>query len=169
MSYTSDGRQSLINVTFHVGNVGFHQRNFNLLRFLASPPINSLQPRTYRSYEIFTSVKMTFWLCSIRVGGLPDSLFPIEAIFFSIDVLRAIHRRMISNFRDDAQILTVNNVKKLCAAKTKFDEGTVSNELANFRRLLALSYKNTIVGIKSPSPSPSPSPFIKCVKLYRTL
>jgi len=110
MSYTSDGRQSLINVTFHVGNVGFHQRNFNLLRFLASPPINSLQPRTYRSYEIFTNVKTTFWLCSIRVGGLPDSLFPIEAIFFSIDVLRAIHRRMISNIRDDAQILTSRSI-----------------------------------------------------------
>lgn len=99
--YTSDDRQNVINVTFFV----FHQRDFNLLRFLASPHINSLEPRTYCSDKIFTNVKWLFDYIRL-VGRLFVSLVLIGTIFFKINILPTVHRRMISNFRDDAQALT---------------------------------------------------------------
>lgn len=80
---------------------------------------------------------------------MPDSRLLIGAIFFNINVLRS----HLVGGRDRISVTmlgheTINNVKKLCAAKTKFDEDTVSNELANFERSLALSYKNTIIGME---------------------
>ena len=98
-----DGRQSMINVTFHVGSSCSIDET-SILRFFAELPLLILYNRAYLTFERdIISVKWRFDCPRFVLEDRRIRFFQFEQYFSVFNVLRTDRRRMISNFRDDAR------------------------------------------------------------------